>query len=228
MIHPSKSKPLRQKVRFALLLIVLLLLLLFFPFFNQARAAQLLFNLLFSLVLIAALYAVSTAKRFFSIGLALIIPALVTRWFTLFSVSSLAIVVNYVATGIFLLFTIVLLLYALFHVKSITMNIVYEAICIYILLGVTWAVVFALIDYVRPGAFLGLDLAEMPLLDTLAARFELLLYFSYVTLTTLGYGDIVPALIEVKFLAIFEAILGQLYLATVIARFLGLYLMKRS
>jgi voltage-gated potassium channel Kch len=53
-------------------------------------------------------------------------------------------------------------------------------------------------------------------------------YFSYVTLTTLGYGDITPILPAARSVTILEAILGQLYLTIVLARLVGLYLQERS
>lgn len=215
-----KHHHLSQRYGFIALLISLLLMLVLFPFLNNNSVAQLLFNLTFSLILLASLYSVSTTKRQFYLGLFLILPSLATKWVPYASIS------GYIFTSLFLGFIIFSLCRLIFTAKKINMNLVYGATCIYILLGIAWAILFALIDYFVPTAFSGIDgsVFSQGHLDLLTFRFENLLYFSYVTLTTLGYGDIIPLAPGVKFLSIIEAITGQLYIGTVIARILGLYL----
>lgn len=107
---------------------------------------------------------------------------------------------------------------------------VYGATCVYMLLGIAWAIAFALTDYFIPSAFQGLETGpfQQGYLDVFTFRFENLLYYSFVTLTTLGYGDIIPLFPGEKFLSIIEAIMGQLFIATVIARLLGLYLSHKT
>ncbi|WP_420422025.1 potassium channel family protein [Simkania sp.] len=87
-----------------------------------------------------------------------------------------------------------------------------------------------MIDYAISTAFQGVEAGpfQQGYLDVLTFRFENLLYYSFVTLTTLGYGDIIPLFPGAKFLSIIEAITGQLYIATVIARLLGLYLSHKT
>ena len=95
-----------------------------------------------------------------------------------------------------------------------------SALSLYLLFGLIFALVFAVIAELLPGSFhfsaaRSTDSAIRPLAD--------MIYFSYVTLATLGYGDIVPLSPSAKGLAILEAIVGQIYLVVVVARLVSLY-----
>jgi len=91
------------------------------------------------------------------------------------------------------------------------------ALCVYLLAGIAFGGLFAALDAIRPGSLtgpapIGLDGA---------------VYFSFVTLATLGYGDIAPATSATRALAVLEAVFGQLYLAVLIARLVSLYARER-
>jgi len=91
---------------------------------------------------------------------------------------------------------------------------IFGAIVLYLLLGLMWAVVYAFISQVVPGAFVGRDIAAANLFDWG--------YFSLVTMTTVGYGDITPVARVARSLATAEAFIGQLYPAIIIARLVSL------
>jgi hypothetical protein len=94
------------------------------------------------------------------------------------------------------------------------------AISIYLAAGYAWGFLYALMELWVPGSFAGLAAGEAgPSGQDLVRE---LIYFSFVTLTTLGYGDITPGASLARDLAVLEAIFGQLYLAVVIARLVGL------
>ena len=225
-----KSKDLGKRYGYVFMLASLLLILAFFPFFNQEPLAQVAFNVIFSLIFLSSLYTISVSKREFYIGLIFCIPALITRWLTYYLTDPFSVILNYVVTFFFFTFMIVAIFYAIFKVKKVSMNMVYGATCVYLLMGIAWAIIFALIDYFVPSAFQGIDNSpfQQGSLDMLTFRFENLLYYSFVTLTTLGYGDIIPLFPGAQFLSIIEAITGQLYIATVIARLLGIYLSYKT
>jgi Na+/H+-dicarboxylate symporter len=102
----------------------------------------------------------------------------------------------------------------------ITPHRIQGAIAVYLLLGFAWAHVYALIEYLSPGAFTGAVSAS--------GRFTSWMYFSFVTLATLGYGDIAPLHPIARSLATAEAITGQLYLAILIARLVSQELHHRT
>ena len=105
---------------------------------------------------------------------------------------------------------------------SITSNDIVGAICIYMLLGLIWAILYLLLALTTPGAFNGLP--QAPWLDNFAAA----VYFSFVTITTLGYGDISPALPVARFLVIMEAIVGVFYMAILVASLVGVRMSVRD
>jgi hypothetical protein len=98
---------------------------------------------------------------------------------------------------------------------SIDDNKIVGAICIYLLLGLIWTMMYLLIAEAVPDAFIGLQ--QAPWYD----NFSELSYYSFVTLTTLGYGDITPNLPIPRFLAYMEAVVGDLYIAILVASLIG-------
>jgi hypothetical protein len=99
---------------------------------------------------------------------------------------------------------------------SVTRNRVTGALCLYLLLGVLWAVLFAVVELIVPTAFdHGAPAAGDPI--------EHFLYYSFVTLTTLGYGDVTPVHPVARTLSYLEAVIGQLYVAVLIASLVGRY-----
>ncbi len=93
------------------------------------------------------------------------------------------------------------------------------AICVYLLLGLTWTAAYSILFTLQHGSFF-----VAPTHDANGVLTVLdLLYFSYVTLTALGYGDITPITSQARSLAFLEAVTGVLYLAVLISRLVGLY-----
>ena len=99
--------------------------------------------------------------------------------------------------------------------QQVKINVIVGAMAIYLLLGLIWASLYALVLLFEPQALHGIQLVEQ------TSDFPKLLYFSYVTLTTLGYGDITPAMPLTRTLAYLEAITGTFYLAIVVASLIG-------
>jgi hypothetical protein len=95
-------------------------------------------------------------------------------------------------------------------------NRVMGSACIYLLLGFIWTSLYSLVEALLPGSFRGISEGAH------IVRFDLW-YFSMVTLTTLGYGDITPLSPAAKSLAVVEAVTGQLILVILVARTVGLH-----
>jgi voltage-gated potassium channel len=101
---------------------------------------------------------------------------------------------------------------------SIDLNKIVGAICIYLLLGLIWALLYLFIAELSPSAFNGFEQAPW------TENFFSAIYYSFVTLTTLGYGEITPALPIARFLAFMEAIVGVFYIAILVASLIGVRL----
>jgi len=101
-----------------------------------------------------------------------------------------------------------------FRQGPVTLHRIQGGIAAYLLLGVIWAEAFGLVELLRPGAFSG------PTNVTGGSRAWL--YFSFMTLTTVGYGDILPVHPAARSLAMLEAVTGPLYVAILLARLVSL------
>ena len=110
------------------------------------------------------------------------------------------------------------LLHQVLFTGAIDGNKIVGAICIYMLLALIWAMLYLLLAEVLPGSFTGIQ--QAPWLENFSAA----IYFSFVTITTLGYGDISPVLPLARFLVIMEAIVGVFYMAIVVASLIGVRL----
>lgn len=95
-------------------------------------------------------------------------------------------------------------------------NKILGAICLYLLMGLIWAVLYTLVQLTFPGSFT--NITSNSAWFTLFPDF---IYFSFVTITTLGFGDISPLLPISRFFVYFEAIVGQFYLAILVASLVG-------
>jgi hypothetical protein len=95
-------------------------------------------------------------------------------------------------------------------------NKIVGAICIYLLMGLIWALFYLFIAQAIPGAFNGMEQAVW------YSNFADMAYYSFVTLTTLGYGDISPVVPVAKFLVYMEAIVGVFYMAILVASLIGI------
>jgi len=104
------------------------------------------------------------------------------------------------------------------HDNAVDTTTVLGALCVYLLIGMVFAFVFAALDRVSP----------TPLFYTGRAAYADCLFFSFVTLTTTGYGNLVPALRIGQAFSMVEAVLGQVFLVTFVARLVSLYGMRRE
>ncbi len=118
----------------------------------------------------------------------------------------------------FFAFAAVSLLRAVVRATDVTGDTIAAALCAYLLLGVLWGFAYAAIELVSPGAF---HLPGNVPRDGSALRD--FLYFSFVTLTTLGYGDVTPLKPAARIVAALEAVVGQFYVAVLVARLVGIH-----
>ena len=116
---------------------------------------------------------------------------------------------------IFYLWAIWLAMKQVLFSGAIDINKIVGAICIYLLMGLIWALMYLFLAQAIPGAFNGLE--QLVWYDNFAD----VAYYSYVTLTTLGYGDISPVAPIARFLVYMEAVVGVFYMAILVASLIG-------
>jgi hypothetical protein len=200
----------------------LLLFLIFFfivaPFFSKGAHARLVLDLSLMSMLILSAYICSSNKKYLIVAITLAAPAILRMFFPGAEVDEITLIFN----SAFFVFVIGILLHLLFTTTYITKDVIYAALSVYFLIGVLYGIVFTLLECFFPGSFA----LPHPIGDhTFYGAFgQDLIYFSFVTLTTSGYGDIVPLSQPAKFLSVLEAITGQIYLTVMIARLIGIHI----
>ena len=127
-------------------------------------------------------------------------------------------IVTLLALAAFLFSHIYSALKQVMQASNVTKNHIIGSICIYLLIGLAWATIYLLILEILPNAFNGLEEREW-----LSNLFNAM-YFSFITLTTVGYGDISPALPVAQFFVFMESIIGSFYLAIMVASLVSIRL----
>lgn len=175
-------------------------------------------TLLYTGVMVSSVHALSDTRRHVIIAVSLVAPALVLIWIDGF-VGLLSVKVGYLFFFlVFIGFTGVRVLSYVLKGPGAMSDKILGALSVYLLFGHGWAILFTILEGLQPGSFSGLG--QTGFAQGIASE---LVYFSFVTLTTLGYGEITPVSITARNLAAMEAVTGVLYTATLVARLVGLY-----
>jgi hypothetical protein len=198
------------------LLVSLVLLILLTPLVEGLPNGHFAVDALYSLILLAAVNAVSTRRQTRLIALAVAILAIVLLWTNTGEALTLGRQAGILLFVAFNAVTIGLVLRHVVRAPAVTFDVLCAGIAIYLLIGVTWAVTYIVLDTLDPNAFKTLSAS----IDAGSGEF---LYFSFATLTTLGYGDVVPHSLFTRTWAIMEAVTGVLYIAILVARLVSLY-----
>lgn len=188
-----------------------------YPFIPKLITQNILLKVSLSILLISSVYVFSHKKKALIICIVLAIPTAISTWLTIISGAPALAIIDNATNVVFFLYVIFELFAIIFSATVVTRNIIYGAMSIYLLLGIMWAFVYALLDLMVSNAFGGVGYQS-------AHDLSQFIYFSYITLTTLGYGDMVPLAGPVKSIAAMEAITGQFFLTILVARLVGMHI----
>ncbi len=213
-----------QKWRFGALLLTILLALVFEPVLFGPQAASWIFDSVYSVILITAVFAV-TQRRRVRIWFAVLgaFTLLATWWHHVVPPEQFVAAMAFShLLGVAFLFLIVgATLTELFRAEEISVDIVLGTMAGYLLLGTAWAFIYSFISLVSPGAFSVGE--ELPVfVASNDSRLSVFIYYSFVTLTTVGFGDMTPVSQAARTLSWLEAVVGQLYIATLVAGIVGI------
>lgn len=209
----------RRRLPFVEFLIALTVLLVADPFLEHFSDGELIESLLLTIVLVSAVFATGARGRTLLMAIVLVAPALVGKWFSHFRPDLVSPVFFLVPAVVFLAFVVAQFMSFILRAPRVNAQVVSAGLGAYLLLGLLWSLAYALVAQLVPNAFAfnGAPISNPPLRGFTA------IYFSYITLTTVGYGDITPVAGAARMLAAWEGITGTLFLAVLIARLVSLY-----
>jgi len=213
-----------------LLFSLILLLFVVYPFISPEGIGKYLIDVGFALVLISGSFAVEhRGLRRVAFGLALVY--LLTRWATYATPSRELLLTNVIVGMVFLVFAALAILGRVFAAGPVTRHRVEGAVAVYLLLGLIFGSAFAFIAMTVPDAF-AIDTTRIAITGWSRETYDQVMgaftYFSFITLTTVGYGDVTPLNEMAKQIAVLEALIGQLYPAILLARLVSLQVTTRN
>jgi hypothetical protein len=199
---------------FSYFLVSMLGLILLSPLVGHHHIGDWIYRILFTVMILLSVNAASGRPLHRAIALSLAVPWLVLSWLSGLVgwhvppelTNAFVIALNFFVGAI--------ILYKVSMAPRIDLDILSGALGLYLLIAITWAVSFAMIETLAPGSFAA---GETPI------PWSRYLYFSLTTMTTLGYGDILPTGSFARIWATMEAVTGTLYIAVLVARLVSLY-----
>jgi voltage-gated potassium channel len=211
--------------RYRYLLASLLVLIVLEPWL-RGTGGRVLLIAVFSAILLSAVWGLHTSRRGFALGLTLALVALAGNWIGAFVESLPLLFASRAVTVVFLGLVIWTLLGNVARQTRIQPDTIYQAACVYLILGVIFALVYASLSLIDSGAFNPIPTAAAvpggPAVSAPEPAMAKWIYFSFITLTTVGYGDITPIAPAARSLVILEALIGQFFVAVLVARLVGL------
>jgi len=217
LLHPTQL----VEGRYRYILTTQLLLAIAYPLVDQFSSLRFLLDLILFLAFVTAILVTIKNRFWFSVSILFSSLFLTTHWLEYFVdwpfLDSLSIIFGMIFLGVIT----AALLHNIFSVREeVTADLIFGVISVYLLMGSMFAMAHLLIEVLQPGSFSGLNFPEASMNND----YPSFVYYSFVTLTTLGYGDITPLSRIAGTLAYSEAIMGQMYLSILVARLVGMHI----
>ena len=205
---------------------VLLLLVLFtifiIPFFPMERH-RILYSVCFTLIFLLSALALSKYHpRIFNITLIVIIIEWLSEVLNMIILNN----VSFLSNILFFDLIVVLFILQIVRAKTVTPRVLMKSVTAYLLLGLSFAIMIGLITLADPNSY-SFPHLKQPIVEGISYTSNYI-YYGFVTLTTLGYGDVAPLTPAAKSFSTFTAITGQLYVAIIIATLVSKYLGQKK
>jgi hypothetical protein len=219
------SLAMTSQYKYEMLLAAQILLSVISPLFSATAASNIIVDIAISAVYVAAIYVVSNTRKHVLIGLALMVPSFALLWIS--EIVQIQLLELIALTGAVMFFSYIawLILSDILHARLVTFDIIAGGISVYFFFGNICGLIYAIIARVDPNAFLIPETTASFIADNIS-EVGSAMYFSFVTLTTLGYGDITPINAVARSLAYLEAATGQIYLTVLIASLVGMHISR--
>jgi hypothetical protein len=200
-------------------LITLVLLIVIYPFIERLQYGTLIISALVTLVLLSALPAIGGRRSTLVWGIVLIAPALIGKWLNYWDPDLMPAEIYLGSVILFCGFVVLHLFGFILRAPRVTTEILCAAIANYLMMALLWSFAYQLVAERFPKAFIsnvGSDPGQM------LTGFEGL-YFSFVTLCTVGYGDIIPVSSLSRMLVMVQSVTGLFYVTIVVSRLVAMY-----
>lgn len=210
---------------YGILLVSLLLLLLALPIIDHVfgKVSVPILTVLVLVVLFAAIYSASRERpAVFYVSIALAVLTIAAHGVVLASEAVMTAAYRALADGLFYLYIAVVIAIHVLSARRVTTDILLGAVCVYLMLGLGWASIYEFAELIWPGSFRSVEPLFRGSLEDGSLRGAGFVYYSFVTLSTLGYGDITPVTPPARALAWMQAVVGQIYLVIAVARLVSL------
>ncbi|MBI5687395.1 MAG: two pore domain potassium channel family protein [Verrucomicrobia bacterium] len=182
-------------------------------------------DLIVAMTLLAGVVAINRRKWVLAVAVTLAVLTLGTVWAAGLLQTKPLYIAGELSAVLFLAFTACVVWHDIGQTEGVTADTLVGSVCCYALIAATWAFAYSLTDFLVPGSFqfpagaAGIAGQVAPHPD-----YALLLYYSFVTLCSVGYGDVTPLSPAARMLATGEAVAGQFYMAVLVARLVSLHL----
>lgn len=193
------------------------------PFTEELKNGDLIEAFRLTVVLVAGLMAVGGRRRLLVLGIVLVTPALVGKWVNHWQPTLVPAWMFLVPAVLFMLLLFGQILRFILRAPRVNSEVLCAAVAGYLLLGFLWALAYMLTARLSADAF---TFSTGSGTDNLMKGFTAV-YFSFITLCTVGYGDIVPVSGAARMLAMMESVIGTFYMAVLIARLVSLHATRK-
>ncbi len=202
------------------LVVVILLYLLVSPAVESFPHLKIIYYLFLIAILLAGLLALHQSNAHTLLAAILALPMTGLVLLSYFYQTPPAILAANIANALFILYIIITILKFVFSRRSITSQVIFAALAVYLLIGVFWSLCYSIMAIFVPNAFRFPNTNHLPMISDF-------IYLSFVTITTLGYGDITPVSNTARSMAFVEALIGQIYMTVLIAWLVGIFVSER-
>jgi hypothetical protein len=189
------------------------------PLLQDLIHVRIITDIIFTVILFSTIFAVSERRAQWIIAALLSFPMLLAVWEHYLGSQPwvVPLMLGNIFEVLFFAFTAALILRYVFSSDHVDLDVISAAVVVYLFLGFLWSSLYTILEHAAPGSF-NMNPDRLDIGGNVGKFY----YFSFVTLTTLGYGDITPLTPPAKSFVVIEAIIGQLYLTVLIARLVGI------
>jgi hypothetical protein len=207
--------------RFFILLVLILLTIGLTPFLDDFIQTRILMDVFLTIIFFAIIFAIKSKRSQVIISSILVLPLVASTWsFYFYHYNHISLLAR-IFGALFFGYAVVIILQIIARSTEVTKETIFAAVVAYLLIALMWGFLYMILESLIPGSF---NFADKEIRSE-NMRFE---YFTFVTITTLGYGDITPVTNKASVLVLLEALIGQIYLVVLVAWLVGMYVSRKA